>query len=322
MSKYDDALKQKHWNDLKAAVGTMVSQKSYGGGSMNLDDLLLNIKDVDFASLVSQAQIKTADDKALYSRQGYDILLTADELKEKFNVDPSCVWYSKSFAYRTLYFNPETLAAAPFHLELLLSGSYPNFEESFIKAIETREAEVAAGDYQGSLTALPDAMQMEYFNRLIEKKGSGIPGLYELFFSNYINSDYGFSGVKPDTLKAILASKMESDREKMQEALKDLPDKVKIYRGGNTASAPYTEAFSWSLDKNVANFFACRRGSGQGYLVEAEIPKEDIIEAFLDDRNEREVFVCPDDVKILNEISIHGLDYLKTVLPAVAPMYH
>lgn len=316
----EDALKQKHWKDYKAAVGTSVAQAKTGSGRMTIDELLLNVKGTTFDSLVRQSDIQTEADKEALNAQGYDALLTEGEFREKFQIDPDCVWYSPSISSRYMYFNEETLAAAPLHLDMLLAGILPN-PERFLEVLQSREEEVSAHDYAGSLSSLSDAMQMEYFNRLVEKKGAEIPGLYKLFFTNYINSDYGFSGIEPETLNAILQSKTEADQDKTKASLASLPDTVTIYRGGNTASTPFQEAFSWTLDINVANFFACRRGSGEGYIVEAEVPKEDIIDAFLDDRNEQEIFVHPDNVKVRKETPIHGIEFIEDVLPTVVPMY-
>ncbi len=96
---------------------------------------------------------------------------------------------------------------------------------------------------------------------------------------------------------------------------------LKVYRGGNSASTPCEKAYSWSLDINVANFFACRHGFDEGYIVKGEVAKEDVIEAFLDDRGEEEIVVAPEHVKILDRIPIKGAEFIKPILPEIAPMY-
>lgn len=321
MHDLEDSIKQKHWKDLKAAVGTAAQQAKSGGNKMTVDELLLNVRGVQFSSMVCQTDIQTEEDKAFYNRQGYSIPVTEQELTEKLKLDPACIWYTPSVSDRSLYFNPETLAAAPLHLEMLLEGMYPGSIDNFYKALQGRENDVAAGKYYGSISSLPDAMQMEYFNRLVVKKGPEIPDLYELFFVCYINSDYGFRGIAPETLNAILASKTEKDKAKTMEALEQLPDTLTIYRGGNSASVPYSEAYSWTLDINVANFFACRRGTGEGWIVEAEVAKQDVIDAFLDTRDEKEVFVDPSNVNVRSVTPVFGLDYVKELLPEVRSMY-
>lgn len=321
MDGQKDPLKEKKWQEYKAAVGTAVQMQKSGSSSWNLDDLLLNINDVHFDSLISQIDIVTEEDKKSLISRGYRCELTVDEFRERFDVDPSRIWYSPSISQSALYFDPETLAAAPFHLDFYLSGIGPKAED-FCKHVQQIESEVARHEYWGAILALPDAMQLEYFNLLVDKKGSEIPGLYELFFSVYTSSDYGFGGIKPETIKAVFAAKTEEDRSRTDSNLADLPDMVRIYRGGNSASVPYDRAYSWSLDANIATFFACRRGDQTGYIVEAEVNKGDIIDAFLEDRSEKEIIVAPEHVRVLQEMPMHGLDYLKDILPVVTPMYH
>ena len=50
--------------------------------------------------------------------------------------------------------------------------------------------------------------------------------------------------------------------------------------------------------------------------------KEDIIEAFLDDRHEQEVIIQPQNVEIVSEYSLKSLNTLKKTLPEIAPLYH
>lgn len=57
-------------------------------------------------------------------------------------------------------------------------------------------------------------------------------------------------------------------------------------------------------------------------MVEGEVAKKDVIEAFLDDRRESEIVVAPEHVNVLNCISIKGLEFIKPILPEITPMYH
>lgn len=288
---------------------------------VNLYDLLLNVKAVSFEQLVQQTEIVSDADKEHYAAYGYNIPLTVSEFKNHFDLDPSCIWYTPSISQNCLYFNEDTLAAGTFPIELFIYGESLN-KKSFYKAIKEREEEVSRKDFTGSLLSLPDAMRLEYFELLIDDFGSQIPDLYNLFFSNYRSVDYGFNHIDPTTLEIILSSKTAVDVQKTEEALRNLPEKVKIYRGGNSESTPFNEAYSWTLDINIANFFACRFGSDTGYIVEGEISKEDIIEAFLNDTDEQEIFVNPQKVKILSEIEIQGQGALVDILPSITPMYH
>lgn len=317
---FESEMKSKRWKEMKAAVGRQV-QIPKQVGNMTIDELLLNVKAVGLDSIVCQADIKTEEDKKSYQGQGYNIELTVDEFKEKFKVDPKLVWYTPSLSLGCFYFNQETLAACPFHIEFYLFdlGSM-NVEDAY-KVFESREKEVANNDYMGSILTLPDAMRLEYFSLLIEKKGKDVPGLYRLFFSNYVNSDYGFSNIDRDTLQAILESKTDEDKRETEKHLKGFPDVITIYRGGNSASTPYEEGYSWTMDINVADFFAIRRGNGPGYIVKGEVKKSDVIECLFEDRDEKEVIVDPHNVNVVEIIEIKGLEFLQEVLPKVVPMY-
>lgn len=288
---------------------------------MNLHDLLLNVKAVSFEQLIPQTEIQAEEDKERYAEHGYNVFLTESEFREKFDLDPSCVWYTPSISNSCLYFNEETLAVSSFPMEMFIFGRGLD-KDSFYKVIHNREAEAAQKEFAGCLLSLPDAMRLEYFELIVDNYGADVPELYNLFFSNYRAADYGFNHMDPSTLDVVLSAKTDDDAAKTEAELRDLPDKIKIYRGGNTQSTPYTHAYSWTLDINVANYFACRLGSGTGYLVEGEVDKKDVIEAFLSDTDEKEIFVDPQKVKILSEIEIRGQDALAGILPSITPTFH
>lgn len=287
---------------------------------MNLSELLLNIKVVDFNSLVPQTDIQTEEDKQKYLEKGYLFALTEKEFREKFEADPACIWYTPSISQSCIYFNKDTLAVSLFPIEYLVSGMFKE-AEGFYRVIQERETEVENKNFQSSISCLPDAMRLEYFKLILDKFGADISGLYDLFFSTYIMSDYGFGNIDEKNLSVILNSKTEEDIKKTEQQLKKLPEILKVYRGGNSASTPYEEAYSWTLDINTANFFACRHGFDEGYIVEGEVLKKDVIEAFLTDRNEQEIIVNPKDVNIISNMQIKGMNYIEDTLPVIAPMY-
>ena len=286
---------------------------------MTLDDLLLNINTADYVSLVCQTAVQTPEDLAALQEKGYQICFTEQAFREKINVDPACVWYTPSISHSCIYLNQKTFAAAPFHMELFSADLFP--ADTLYRMIDKCERDAENNDFYGSVFSLPDGMRMEYFNRLVQEKGA-FPGLYSLFFTTYLHSDYGFGAIAPETIAALLSSKSDSEKAKTADALRSLPSVITVYRGGNSASTPAEHAYSWSLDINIANFFACRRGTDAGYITEAEINKEDILEAFWDDRNEQEIIARPQDIHILGTHPIKGIDTIGPMLPALAPMYH
>lgn len=73
--------------------------------------------------------------------------------------------------------------------------------------------------------------------------------------------------------------------------LQSLEDPVTVYRGVTSYNAKNIKALSWTLDENVAQWFAHRYGE-QGTVYQAQIRKDDIYAIFTG-RNESEVIVDP-----------------------------
>lgn len=291
---------------------------------MTRDELLLNINDYNFDSLLCQTEIKTEADINNYQAEGYyAVYWTAETFLEKFGVDPEKVFYTKSLGVSSLYFNRNTLAAMPLNLEFLQleKDGTQKYISGLHRAIKDREQAVASDNYTMSIDTLAPSMRMDYFRMLIEKRGTDFPGLYSLFISTYKYSDYGFKNFDSQLFSDILKAKTPGDDEKTSKQIENLPEVINVYRGGNSASTPYNKSFSWSLDINVANFFAARRGSGDGYIAVGTVKKSDIIEAFLDDDSEQEVLVDPNNVNITSVIEVKGLNQLTRLLPIVTPMY-
>ena len=224
---------------------------------------------------------------------------------------------------RSLYFNSETLAAMPLDLELLQLKK--EFSQEFIsgmhRAIENSEQLVASGNYTKSINALASAMRMDYLRMLIKKEGTDFPALYSIFLSTYKGSDYGFKNFDSQLLSDILKSKSRDDEAKTSKQIEALPDIINVYRGGNSASTPYSESFSWSLNINVANFFAVRRGTDDGYIAVGTAHRSNIVEAFLESGSEQEVIIDPKNVDVTSVIEVKGLYQLARLLPIVTPMY-
>lgn len=287
---------------------------------MNISEILLNIKSVSFDSLVCQTEIVTEDDKQKYLEKGFAFVLTYQECTNKFSIDPACIWYTPSIAQPCIYFNKDTLAAALFPIEFIYSEIYKN-AEAFYKVIQEREGEISVGNYQSSISSLPDSMRLEYFKLLMDKKGPNIPGLYKLFFSNYVKADYGFGNIGADLIEVVLNSKTAEDKLSTEKQLQNLPEIVKVYRGGNSASLSYEKGYSWTLDINTANFFASRLGTDEGYIVEGEVNKRDIIEAFLDYGSEQEILINPQDIHIISKINVRGIDFIEKILADISMVY-
>lgn len=293
--------------------------------SVTLSELMLNVKDISMKQLVFQNEIKTNADIEKYREKGYRINLTEEQFKKRFELPVDCIAYTPSVSYEAIYFNRETLAALSFPISLYMveddgMNSLGMGIEKFYQAVKSIEQEVANGDYIASISSLPDKMRLEYFELLI-KRGIDFPDFYEKFFSFYIMSDYGFSTLSQDVVEQIVARKTEKDWHRTRECVKSLPDIVTIYRGQTKVGTPLEKAYSWTVDKNIACFFACRMGTDNVEIVEARVSKDKIIEYDISS-NEQEVFVKFEDVEIVSRTELYGLDKLKELLPQVEKTYN
>lgn len=80
-----------------------------------------------------------------------------------------------------------------------------------------------------------------------------------------------------------------------KEIFDNLNDEITIYRG--FYSDEFYNALSWTLDLNVANFFATRFKNEGGCIYQANIKKSDIF-TYINSRNEKEIIV--DYTKLYN----------------------
>ena len=273
--------------------------------------------------LVFQSDIKTIEDVEKYREKGYNYVMTEEQFKEKFDLPTDCIAYTPSIPYGCLYFNRQTLAVLNFPITLYTDADYVelNFamtKEHFYKAVKNIETDVANGDYSISIHTLPDRMRLEYFDLLIQR-GIDFPDFYAKFLSFYTLSDYGFGSLSHDAIEKILQKKTPEDIQTTQEALTSLPDTITIYRGQTKVGTPLEKAYSWSLDKNTALFFAARLGTDEAEIVEAKVKKEDIIEYIKG--SEQEILVRYRDVEIVETTKLYGLNRLKELLPKVTKTY-
>lgn len=278
------------------------------------------INNVTFDDLVCQESIITEEDKLLYGVKGYIIPYTKETFTSTFNINPARVFYTPSLTLSSVYVNFDTMAVCSLHLEAVGLGGASNFVKQIETAVAYSEKEVEEHDFLHSILPLPDAMRFDYLKRLRDKYPD-FDGLYSLFMSVYLDSDYGF-GVLDDGIARIIGSKSCEDIEKTKVKISNLPNKVKVYRGGNSGSVSYFSAYSWTRNRNVAYFFAARRGNGPGYIAEGYVNKNDIVEYFPDDRNEDEVIINPNKIQIEKVTELVGFDFLESIVPAIGPMFN
>ena len=285
---------------------------------MENDALILNMKDTSWDECVTLDHIATDADAEKLRKKGFPLAVSWEKVSALLpEIQPEMIYLSKSTLVPLFYFNQETLAVFPLYFVFLNQEVAKQYAEQASRDIMDREDEVAAGDYINSIKALSDGLRMGYFQWLVEKRGTLDGELYSVFFDSYCESDYGFRAISTEMLETIIASKPDEKKARTRKQVEALPDLVTVYRGGNTRSTPYTQAWSWSPDINVAYFFAVRRGDGPGYVVKGTVHKEDIVEAFLEDTPEPEIIVRPKDVKDQVVTTLIGRDELNELAKTV-----
>jgi hypothetical protein len=118
---------------------------------------------------------------------------------------------------------------------------------------------------------------------------------YNCFRYLWSRSEYGFDQFKPSFLKKVFSYKEHSEErnQSMIELKEEIQDQeiINVYRGVTSQSTPYDKAISWTLDIDIAEWFASRFDS-KGKVMKAEIHIKDIHD-FLYNRNEKEVLLNP-----------------------------
>ncbi len=81
----------------------------------------------------------------------------------------------------------------------------------------------------------------------------------------------------------------DSERQTIQE----LPDMVTLYRGVTSYNNKQKRALSWTLDKNIAEWFAHRYQTNDGEVWTIIVPKSAILCYFGDNSSEEEIILNP-----------------------------
>jgi hypothetical protein len=76
-------------------------------------------------------------------------------------------------------------------------------------------------------------------------------------------------------------------------------DPLTIYRGEPEVPKSKTRGIAWSLERDVAKFFALRRpwSDGTGVVLETTVPRDAVL-GYVTDRQEAEIIVTPKHVKV------------------------
>lgn len=285
---------------------------------MNRAELFAFVKSDSMKRLVPASDIKTQEIMEIHNGIEYNIGFTYDELLTVFpETVAKNLYYNNGFD-KAFYYDKEKLILFPVHMYGKQAlKPFGEFAEEILERASAIEKAMDESDFYPSLMVLNDKMRMEMLNLLIEK--GKINDGYSLFRGFYQTSDYGCSELTLDTVRKLKVMKTAEHQKETDAYLKDLPEKVTVYRGEGDRSAEWKNAISWTTDINIANFFASRMVGRNAKIHIAEVDKKDIIDYF---ENESECIILPENIRIIDRIHIKGLDYIEDMLPKVMEYYH
>lgn len=232
------------------------------------------------------------------------------------NINADMVYCNKGLS-PLYYWEDETdiLLKIPVELEGLYSAA--EIEKMVLKEIAYERKQVENQDYAHIFFTLNGKMKAEYLDYILEQD-KPVKNLYQMFHAVYVSTDFGASVISKDNVRKAILAMTEEEKTELVNQMAQLADTITIYRGEGSASVGYQNAYSWSLDPNVAAFYATRLGSMGGRIIEAEIKKEDIL--CFGSSADQEVLVFSEHVHVKELYNQHGLDYIKTQAETYEPL--
>ncbi len=171
------------------------------------------------------------------------------------------------------------------------------YEEVIRYKEEIFKESILSGDYKSFFALMEKKLLIDAYLKLINE--ISLEQKYDIFTDVYIRSEYGFDKFSIEFLKDLFRVRLNSkDWEKRIEKLNNKyseQSSLVIYRGVTDQSNSLEQSFSWTLNIEVAEFFA-KRFDSKGKVYRARVNLLDVIDYF-EYRNEAEVLVLPESVK-------------------------
>lgn len=285
---------------------------------MSISDLVFDIKggDLNLEELLPITEVKSEDDKKKYYEKGYNPILTLSEFKSLFpKSDEGLIFYQRSsFIPRTIIYDKKRYIYREIAISqdgiLGFNDEDKTNEEKLNRFINAMERTYKSKNYSLLLHSFPDAVRFQVFFQMLKDKYI-TEEIYETFISIYTSSEYGFMNISLDALKEMVSYQSKEYKDNFLSKLKDLEEEVIIYRGEGDRSSDYKNgACSWTLDINIANFFATRYARDNAKIIKAKVKKSSIID-YLEGRGEKEVLVFPENIEVLETINCYTINDLK-----------
>lgn len=284
---------------------------------MTESDLIHSINSYSMADFLPLTEMKTVFDVSSANNNGYSIGYTVAKFHKKYPQIPADKVFFAKGINPTFYYDRDKLILFPIQLygreELTGSGQ---LEVQVLKQVAMMEQRINNSDYRCLTQFVPsDRMRIELLALIAKEMSDRVDTLYELFVGAYQSSSFGFEMLSDEAIDNIFAAKTSKQKEKTMQKLAGLPDKITVYRGAGDKSTPLGQAFSWTLDINVANFFATRLSEKHAAIYTGTVKKADVLEYF-DNNSEQEVLVRPEHITVIDSLDLGGTDRIKELIEA------
>jgi hypothetical protein len=204
-------------------------------------------------------------------------------------------YYKDYFHYDFFTFNlfiEREMLAMDTHLSLAES---PRFKSQREWALKTLEKDISL------YVQLVDKkfrfkLFIELFDRIPDKEK------FDTFMAVYTQGEFGFGVFTREFIERVVAYRHLSEEEvPLKTEFPEIKGEyITIYRGATPQSTPIDKAYSWTMDKKVARYFATRWGE-KGTIYQGRVKIDKIISHY-DGRNEKEILVFPEDVTHITKI--------------------
>ena len=228
-----------------------------------------------------------------------------DDAVEYLDIDRNFLFYNKADIISPIIYW-KGLVFYPFHGGLKMEAlKMFHSKESIEKLSEYTAKMISKKDYESVFSRMEKKILIPTFVDLFDE----IPDSqkYDIFTDLYVRSEYGFERMPEQIMKKCfdlrnLSSDCKKRMEELGKKMKiDQEGKVTVYRGQTSQSQKEDTAYSWTLSRKTAQFFA-DRFSGDGKVIRRKIDPELILD-YLDNRGEQEVLIRPN-----KDLAIPALD--------------
>ena len=276
-----------------------------------LNNLIFEVKrTLSLTELVPLTKILSQHDIHSFNNKGYFLGITLSEFKERFkNINPENIYFGPSLTTNgAIYIDRDKfiwIELCLFGNKVLKSLADESDEDVLLKQINAVKKYYDEKMYNNLLFICPSALRLELLKEMLNSNILENP--YDLFIETYIHMEYGFDKINIDLLENVLNKRNHKEMQDFKERIKDLPEEVTVYRGEGDIRRDFDTCYSWTLDINIANFFATRYSDEKSRIIKATISKKDILD-YININNENEILL---NTKKLKDIEIFNLPSLK-----------